>query len=73
MLRVFPSPPLLLSAQSCVPPFVPKTEKTDVPGDCVLSPLLWKKRERKRHEGTEMLLESGGNEQGCWEVGANVQ
>lgn len=48
-----------MSAQSCVPPFSLRTEKTDVPGDCMLSR---KRDERKSGMKGQMLLESGGND-----------
>lgn len=62
VLRVFPSPPLLLSAQSCVPPFTPRTEKNRRPRRLgVVTHALEEEGKQRKDEGTEMLLESGGD------------
>lgn len=72
VLRVFPSPPLLLSAQSCVPPFTPRTEKNRRPRRLgVVTHALEEEGKQRKDEGTEMLLESGGDDNR--EVATHVQ
>lgn len=73
VLRVFPSPPLLLSAQSCVPPFTPRTvKKNRRPRPLgVVTRALEEEGKQRKDEGTEMLLESGGDDNR--EVAAHVQ
>lgn len=68
VLRVFPSPPLLLSAQSCVPPFTPRTENNRRPRPLGVVTHALEEERKQRGMGIRW-----GWQQGCWEVATRVQ